>query len=123
MKSSFNYCNEVVSHDTFEILDIGNVALQALNDHGQGWILFIKTNLGYSYILEYGPYNVDSNKSIQYIQSLFQCAEYSEYRLSRIIDKFLNDGKRQISQVIEINEDEVRNIIKNLIEVFDEAYQ
>lgn len=122
MKQSFNYLYIQSSQDTIEIEDIGNIIIEANNDLGQSWLLWISTLLGFSYIIEYGPYS-QVGKFSEYVNSNFQRIEYSEYKLEKKIDKFLNEPKRFITQVSFIDEHEARQKIKNMVEVFDEAHQ
>ena len=110
------------SADTFTIEDVGNVCLVARNDSGDIWILVIKTLLGFCYILEYGPLN-HNPLSQNYLISKFNKLQYSEYKLTKRIDNFLNDPKRMITQVDECNEEEAFSYMKSVVEVFHEAYQ
>lgn len=121
MRSSFNYLYMTEAQDVLDIEDIGNVCIQANNDVGQNWILYIKTSLGFSYIIEYGPFQY--NKNTEYLNSTFQRIEYSEYKLEKKIDKFLNEPRRMITQVQFIDEDEAFELIKNVVEVMNESYK
>lgn len=121
MRSSFNYLYETSALDVLEVDDIGNTCIQASNDLGQNWILQIKTKLGFSYIIEYGPYYY--NKITEYLNSSFQRIEYSEYKLQKKIDKFLNEPRRIITQVKFIDEDEALESIQSVVEVMNESYQ
>lgn len=121
MKNSFEYLYLTQSNDSIEIEDIGNCAILANNDMGQTWVFIIKTLLGFSYIIEYGPYY--NYKLTDYLNSSFQKIEYSEFKIKKKIDKFLNDPRRMITQVQLIDEDEALNKIDNVAEVFNESYQ
>lgn len=121
MRSSFNYMYETEAQDVLDIEDIGNVCLQASNDAGQNWILWIKTSLGFTYFIEYGPFNY--NRNTEYLNSNFQRIEYSEYKIEKKIDKFLNEPRRLITQVNFIDEDEAFELIKNVVEVMNESYK
>lgn len=117
MRYRVNYLYETTSNDSIDIEDIGNVCLLVNNDLGQNWVLLIKTILGITYILEYGPFYYHKNSD--YVYSCFQKIDYSEYKLKKRIDKFINDPKRVITQVQFIDEDEARLLIKSVVEVFD----
>ena len=119
MRYRVNYLYETTSHDSVDIEDVGNVCLLVNNDLGQTWILLIKTILGITYILEYGPFYYHKNSD--YVYSCFQKIDYSEYKLAKRIEKFINDPKRVITQVQFIDEDEARLLIKSVVEVLDES--
>lgn len=122
MKQVFNYMYTQSSMDELEVEDIGNVIIEANNDLGQFWLIWISTQFGYCYIVEYGPY-YKNNKQTDYLYQKFEKIEYSEYKLEKKIDKFLNDPKRFITQVDFIDEDTARNIICSVVETRDESYQ
>lgn len=121
MRSSFNYFYTTTAEDCLDVEDIGNVCIQASNDAGQNWILLIKTKLGFSYILEYGPFHY--GKITEYLNHTFQRIEYSEYKLEKKIDKFLNEPRRLITQVQFKDEDEALELMTNVVEVMNESYQ
>ena len=122
MRNRFNYAYESTSNSDIQIDDIGNVALEGINLQGQKFILYIKTILGFTYILEYGPYCNDE-RLINFCKSQFQKIEYSEYKINKIIDKFINNPRYMIYQVEEIEEQEARDNIRPILEVFDESCQ
>lgn len=122
MRKNFNYSYEETSTADIQIEDVGNVVLKAINLQQQCWILYIKTVLGFTSILQYGPYSLDGIRQ-QYCQSTYSRFEYSEYKLSKIIDNFINNPRYMITQVIEIDEYEARDDIQPMLEVFDESYQ
>ena len=121
MRSSFNYFYTTTAEDCIDIEDIGNVCIQASNDTGQNWILLIRTKLGFSYILEYGPFFY--GKITEYLSHTFQRIEYSEYKLEKKINKFLNEPKRVITQVQIRDEEEALELMTNVVEVMNESYQ
>lgn len=122
MRKNFNYSYEETSTADIQIEDVGNVVLKAINLQQQCWILYIKTVLGFTSILQYGPYSLDGIRQ-QYCQATYSRFEYSEYKLSKIIDNFINNPRYMITQVIEIDEYEARDDIQPMLEVFDESYQ
>lgn len=121
MKSSFNYSYKATAEDCIDIPDVGNVCLQASNDVGQNWVLLIKTKLGFSYIMEYGPFYYD--RITEYLNHTFQRIEYSEYKLEKKIDKFLNEPRRLITQVQFKDIDETLDLMTNVVEVMNESYK
>ena len=122
MRRNYNYFYVQTSSADIQIEDTGNVILRGINLMQQYWILYIKTYLGYTSVFEYGPY-VKNSQPLYYSQSSFQKFQYSEHKIDRIIDKFINNPKRMIIQVEEISDDIARDDIQPILEVFDESYQ
>ena len=52
---TFDYMERVVVDGQLEVEDIGQCVIQANNDIGEEFYLIIKTDLGWTEILEYGP--------------------------------------------------------------------
>ena len=103
---TFEYLQRVVVESELNVDNIGQCVILGRNDIGEEFYLIIKTELGWTEVLEYGPFTPDLallplNYNISY--SRF---EYNEGKLERIIDKFLNNPKRMISQanVVELSE-------------------
>ena len=94
----FEYMISRVVGDTFDIDDIGNCAIEAYNDKGEMYALSISTNLGWTEILQYGPISEieEIPKSFSYT---YKRIEYSESKIEKMIDRFLNDGYANITQV------------------------
>ena len=115
MKTSIEYLKEVSYMDAVEIDDIGNIALVLYNDAGQEWYLLTTTSLGWTKLYMFGPLlpGVDSLvlKSFSFTYSEI---EYREYKIISMLEKFIQDPKKEISQVIEITKEEVLNRYRTL---------
>lgn len=103
---NFPYVYEITSLDSLEINDIGNCSLKCFNDLGDSFYLDIKTELGWTTIKQLGPLKLDSfndayNYSFSYLKK-----EFNEKNLHKLIDSFLNDNKRCITQAFIIDSDE-----------------
>lgn len=109
----FEYLYETTSQDSIEINRIGQVCLKANDDSGNAIYLIIKTNLGWSSIETFGPINLDSNVIKSGFFYNYSKIEYSEYKLKKSIDKFLNNIIC-VTQVEEVEEEAIRNVLKNL---------
>lgn len=115
----FEYLYEVKATGSIEIDDIGNVALEAINTTlYQEYFLIIKTELGVTKVIEYGPVYIDELRStnnppcIDYTYNEFQ---YSTSKLKGIIEKFLTNPKRCISQVNVVDIEYAKENIINLV--------
>ena len=98
---TFEYFKVETAMDSVDIEDIGNVCLRCSNDDALEWYLKIKTELGWCYVTQYGPLRIDSNHLDTAFYFSFQPFEYSEKKLYKTINDFLNNPKRTIT-VVEI---------------------
>ena len=95
MKNNYSYLRQISFMDSVSVDDIGNVVLDGYNDIGDRYILIIRTVLGISRILEFGPIQDGAHT---YCKCTFQQMDYNDVKIDKIIDKFLND-KKMLTQV------------------------
>ena len=100
--------------DAIDIEDIGNVCLNALNDFGDEYFLSIQTRLGWTEVKEFGPCTVDSNISSNYFNLLYIKYEYNENKIIKTIEKFINNDKRNITQIFFIDRKALLDRLKNV---------
>lgn len=110
MQDTFEYVCVREALDTINVEDIGNVCLKAYNDWGQTWYLCINTELGDTYITQLGPI-IDDHICTGFFDFSKLKMPYSEKKLHTIIDKFLNDTKRSITQAFEITTEEFIDVL------------
>lgn len=113
---TFDYLQRVVVDGQLEVEDIGQCIIQANNDLGEEFYLIIKTELGWTEILEYGPCVPDLpllqvNYNIKYSR-----IEYNQGKIERAIDKFLNDPKRGITQAKLVELEDIHEFLVNPID-------
>ena len=118
MQQSFEYMRVQTALDSITVENVGAVTLLASNDIGFEWVLDIKTDLGYSTIKEFGPIFRDdeiTKAGFSYNRSKM---DYNEGKLCKTISTFLNMPKREITQVMEIDEDTLNekiSLAKNIL--------
>lgn len=112
----FDYCITTVADAQLDVSDMGNVCIEANNLRGEYYYLLIKTDLGWTEILEYGPIVPDVKLLPTSVICNYSRIEYSEYKLDKLITKFLNDGKRSIAQALVIDADDAKKVMRNLVE-------
>ena len=95
---TFDYLQRIVVDGQLDVENIGHCILQANDDFGKEYYLIILTELGWTEILEYGPCCPDLFQLPPDYQIKYSRIEYNQGRIERTIDKFLNDGKRIITQ-------------------------
>ena len=114
MNKKFEYYTRLVVLNDIEIEDIAECCLCANNDLNEKWVLIISTELGITDVFEVGP----AIFSMDELPNSFSCSyrriEYSDYKISKIIDKFLNDSSRGITQAVEIEKEEAKTYFVDL---------
>ena len=113
---TFEYLQRVVIDGTLEVDNIGDCVIQGNNDSGEFFYLIIKTELGWTEILDYGPCVPDLELLASSYTIKYQRIEYNQGKLERIIDKFLNDPKRMITQAKTVF---LEDIVEDLVNPID----
>lgn len=113
---TFDYLQRIIVDGQLEVDNIGDCNIQANNDFGEEYYLMIKTVLGWTEVLEYGPC-VPDFPELQYNYSIkYNKFEYNQSKIERVIDKFLNDGKRGITQAKLVDITEIREFLVNPVD-------
>ena len=127
MKSTFDYKFEKTGTAELVVNDLGNCSIQANMD---GWwqgakvtfsyFLIVRTLMGKMTVFEYGPTIIDSDYTDSLPGDSCFCSyheeDFSEYRLQKIIDNFLNNPKRNISSAKLINASEALSYCKSIVD-------
>lgn len=115
MKASINYLPESSFLASVEVDNVGEVALILYNDVGQEWYILHTTSLGWTKIYMFGPLLPDENtlrlKSFSFEYSEM---EYNEGKLLKNLERFIQDTKKSITQVFEIDKETVLDRYKNI---------
>ena len=101
----FKYLKTEAYMDSIDIDDIGNCFLQIYNDDGREWLMSVKTKLGWTNVKTFGPFILDSNTMDSNFYYSKNELEFKEKKIYHIIDDFINNPKRQITQIFIIDED------------------
>lgn len=111
---TFEYLYKLTPQDSIDIEDMGNVIIQANNDDADEWYLSISTKLGWTTVKDYGPLTIDDD-SLGYSFSFnYKRFEYSEQKIYKLIDFWLNDKKKNITQLRLITKQEFDKRLKGL---------
>lgn len=113
---TFDYLERVVVDGQLDVDNIGDCVILTRNDLGEEWYLLITTNMGWSEVVEYGPAHPDFDLLPNSVRQTYDRFEYNQGKLIRIIEKFLNDPKRLISQAEETTFNVVREKMINPID-------
>lgn len=110
---NFEYMFTTQASASIDIEDLGNFIIQAYSDIGQSSILIVKTILGNTQIIEYGPFYIDDNKMNQHIETMYDNISFDIKKIINKVTKFLDSKKIRVTQVVEKTFDEVKDSIKN----------
>ena len=113
---TFEYLQRVVVESELEVDNIGQCVIQANTDLAEEYYLIIKNELGWTEMLEYGPCVPDLPLLQMTYQIKYNRFEYNEGKIERLIDKFLNDAKRGITQAKVCSLDDIREFLVNPID-------
>lgn len=118
MIGTFDYDKELVAHSSIDIEDIGNCALLGYNDNYFEFGMIIKTTMGKTQIFSFGPFVPDTDMLPDEISCNYQKIDYNEKKIIGIINLWLNDKKKKLTQVKNVDIQECSNAYKNIIEYF-----
>ena len=118
-----DYFLETVVNGSLDVENVSNCAIEANDDLGNFYYLIIKTKMGVSNVLEFGPINEYDITGMAYQK--YKRAEINEKKLQKIIYDFLNNDLRKITQAQEISFDTAYEKYPSLLEYmkkdFDES--
>jgi hypothetical protein len=112
----YEYLATVQFTGVIDIDNIGNVCLEALNDFGMMWLLCIKTVEGQTEVIEYGPILVDIDKLSESVYYTYDRFQFDSRKIDRRIEQFINNPKRIITQV---NEIDIKDCKERIISMID----
>lgn len=104
---TFEYLKIEEYKDSIDIEDIGNCSINIINDDGKEWYLQTKTELGWTEIKTFGPLTVDMNTLDYSFSYTYNRLEYDSKKVFKIIDKFINDDRKTITEVIQVDEEQL----------------
>ena len=112
---NFDYLCTTIVGNNLEVDDIGNCAIRAYTDYADEYYLVIKTSLGWTEIVEYGPIVQDLDTLSEKMMYTYDRFEYSEYKIEKRIDKFLNRRDKIITQAFVTDIEEIKPLIKDFL--------
>ena len=121
----FEFAVQRTFNESIDVVDMGNTALRCTDKSMNIYYLIVKTVMGKTHILKFGPICPD----IEVLQNDFSVSykkiDYKETPLFREIDKFINDYKKEIAAVEEVTEYEawqdfpaIQQLFERISEVF-----
>ena len=113
---TFEYLYETKATGFLEVENIGECCLVANNDFMQEQILIVTTSLGKTKIIQYGPVFVDNVQPPLDVTYTYCEIDFSDYKIDKRIEKFINDPKFRTTQVRQIDLEEALEYITDLRE-------
>ena len=90
MKRTFNYNGELIFSQEFEVESVGNVCLHAIDGAGANYFLYLKTDLGITECLEFGPILMLEDDELEDMYTIsYSRFEYSDGGCTKKIASFL----------------------------------
>jgi hypothetical protein len=100
----FEFDQQPVFMQNIEIEDIGNVALRCTNAKLRDYYIVVKTYLGKTALISFGPLVSDVDALVDNMSLTFKKFDFKESTIEREIEKFINDGRSAINHVEIIQE-------------------
>lgn len=115
----FEYLQRVVVDSQIDVENTGECCIRGRNDFGEEFYLVIHTEMGTVEVYDYGKAMPDIDQLPEVINIKYSRFPYSSSKLETIIDKFLNDGKKFITQADVVTLPEIRdNFINPIDKIF-----
>lgn len=111
---TFEFNNQYVPQSLIEIDEIGEFALEARNDDGYYWYFLAKTYYGTTIIATCGPVVPDISAIPAGYTAFLDKIPYKEDKLEKIVNRFLNDGKKCLTKATEISIEDAKKQFKEI---------
>lgn len=116
----FEFSVQRTFKESIDVVDMGNTALRCTSKTMNIYYIIIKTVMGKTSILKFGPVCPD----LEVLQNDFfvnyKKLDYKETAIFKEIDKFINDYKKEINEVEEITEYEAWKDFPAIQQLFKE---
>lgn len=124
---TFEYLQRVVVDAQIDIENIGECVLVGRNDLGEEYYLIIRTDMGWTEQINFGPVTPEVDILPFNINLTYARFEFNQTKLMRAIDKFLNDPKKLITQadVVEMSsiQTSIRESLSRIFPYAEDTYE
>lgn len=100
----FEYSVQRTFNESIDVVDIGNTALRCTGSNLDDYYIILKTIMGKVSIIKFGPVVPDIDVLFNDFSVVYKKIDYKENLISKEVDKFINDFKKEITKVEEITE-------------------
>jgi hypothetical protein len=117
----FEYSVQRTFNESIDVVDIGNTALRCHGSKLDFYYIILKTIMGKTHILKFGPVMPDIDVLFNDFSVVYKKIDYKENLISKEVDKFINDYKKEITLVEEITEYDAWQDFPNIQQQFENA--
>ena len=114
----FNYDPQMLFTQSIDVVDIGNMTLRCSNASGAEFYLITTTVLGKTSILKIGPIIPDLPMLLNDFTVSYKKVDYKEATICKEVSRYIQDTKKEITNVEEIVEEELWEIFPDIITLF-----
>lgn len=116
---TFEYLQRIIVDAQLDVDNIGECVLLGRNDLGEEFYLIIRTDMGWTEQINFGPVTPEVDILPFNINLTYARFEFNQAKLMRAIDKFLNDPKKMITQADVVEIDSIQEGIQaSLMKIF-----
>lgn len=116
---TFEYLQRIIVDAQLDVDNIGECVLLGRNDLGEEFYLIIRTDMGWTEQINFGPVTPEVDILPFNINLTYARFEFNQAKLMRAIDKFLNDPKKMITQADVIEVDSIQEGIQaSIMKIF-----
>ena len=103
----FNYDPQMMFTQSIDVVDIGNMTLRCTNDSQVEYYITTMTVMGKTSILKVGPIMSDLPMLLNDFTVTYKKVDYKEPTICKEVSKYIQDTKKEITNVEEITEEEL----------------
>ena len=116
---TFGYDKESSYRGMIDIEDVGNFALEAIDDNYNAYYMIVFTKFGKTTIMTYYPIAVDNRATTDNLNCTLCKVDFNDKYMKCAITKFLSDFKgKHITQVNLLDYDKAFELLDNPVELF-----
>ena len=115
----FEFAVQKTFNQSIDVVDPGNTALRCTNRLLNDYYIIIKTIMGKTHFLKFGPVCSDIDALLEDFSVEYKKIDYKESQVYREIDKFINDFKKGTEEVKEVTEYEVWQEFPTIKQLFE----
>ena len=115
----FEFSVQKTFNRSIDIVDMGNTALKCTNYKMDNYYLIVKTILGKTHFIKFGPVCPDIDVLLDDFSVNYKKIDYKETQVCREIDKFINDFKKEIDAIEEVTEYEAWQDFPDIQQLFE----
>ena len=100
----FEYSVQKTFTESVDVVDAGNTALKCTSKNGFEYWVIVKTVMGKTHIIKFGPICQDIPILLEDFAVSYKKLDYKEGAIYKEIDKYINDFRKEVTQVEEATE-------------------